>query len=228
MGNEAIWTFVADDGFYKSCLKYRDLFKKYNLKGTVALVTDWVDVNYASGDKLATGCYCGNWDEWKDLVDEGYIDIANHSTSHQKLTKVEDLDGEINDSFKKIPFEVLGFVCPYGETSVKVIEKIKENHLACRTTDDGYNSIQNPNWYRLKTKYANKNLDKMNNNVDQTIREKTWIIEMWHGLDGEGWKPIDSSICEKHLEYVSKQVAEGKIQILTFNDAIRKIRGLNA
>ena len=222
MEHEAIWTFIADDGFYKSCLQYRDYFKKYNLKGTVAVVTDWVDSNYASGDKLAQGCYCGTWDEWKELVTEGYFDIANHSASHKKLTEVQDLEYEVNGALKKIPFEVLGMVCPYGATSSEVIEKVKEKHLACRTTDDGFNSLTQPNWYKLKTKYADKNLDKMNNYVDQAIREKTWIIEMWHGLDQEGWKPINSTTCEKHLEYVSKQ----NITVLTFNEAIKKLRGL--
>lgn len=202
---KAIMTFTSDDGLYNSVVKYNEIFKKYNIKGTVALNTS--TVTGENNIKITS-----TWQQWRDLLKDGKIDIANHTHSHTSLPAADyaRLDYEINDAQREIKQElpgqqVISMCNPFVGKSDKTDEVIKQNHYSARNGEKGYNTLSPSanEWYRLNYQYVlsstkEKDMDRW---VDSAIKNGKWLIEVWHGIDGDDWEPSTYEICDEHMKY---------------------------
>jgi len=239
---QAIWTFTTDDGLYNSVVQYNNLFKKYELKGSVGLNSNSIQdtdngLNWISQNGFHF--YCGTWDLWKALLADGKFDIVNHSASHYNLTEISSsqLDSEINGAratllsrFNRQP--VLGFISPFGQSNNSATSVIRQQHFADRSFDEGTNSLDPSNdlWYNLLTysAVADVSVNTMNSWIDSTIADKEWCIETWHGILCDAtasetlWSPPTYDICEGHLSYVANNL--DKLWNATYTEAIQYIR----
>ena len=218
---DAIYTFVTDDGVLDSVKWYTEEFKDNGLKGTVALVTDWVGTK----EKM------GTWTEWKNLIDvDGSVfTAANHSKSHKTLTSLSDdeLNTEVNDSLATIKRElpnqkVLGFCLPYNAYNDNVKNAVKENHFAMRASGSGLNNIptSREDLYGTKFQIIRNNLsaDVMNSWVDDAISQKKWLMELWHGVEATDEYTTTKEIASNHFEYLGSK--KDKIWIADWDDVI--------
>ncbi len=218
---DAIYTFVTDDGVLDSVKWYTDEFKNNGLKGTVALVTDWVGTK----EKM------GTWAEWKELIDveSSVFTAANHSKSHKTLTELseDELKIEINDSRATIMSElsnqkVLGFCLPYNAYNQEVLDAVKENHFAMRANGTGLNAIpaSRNDLYSTKFYLIENDLtaDDMNGWVDDAISNKKWLMELWHGIEASDKYTTTKEIASHHFEYIGGK--KDKIWIADWNDVI--------
>jgi beta-galactosidase len=211
--------FTTDDGLLKSVKIYVAEWKKLNLRGTCAIIAGSVSAS--------------EWGEWKKLVDEGYLDLGNHSLNHPNLTTQTwaQLETEVNgakDAIEKnMPgYKVVTFLCPEGAYNDLVITKVMERHAANRVVDRGYNSF-NPTvaqLYRLKRQQilGATTVDEMNGWVNQAISQGQWLIEAYHGCDAEGWEPPPCNLLLQHYGFVATKLDQ--IWNGTFNQVIKYIK----
>lgn len=208
-------TFTTDDALYRSCLFYRSKFEEYGLRGTVAITADFVCPS-TNSDITENNGY-GNWEQWKALVDKEYFDVANHTKSHPSLDKIsaEQLEVEVNAAREllqaKFPGQkVLCMANPFVVTNDTIDAVIRQQHFSARNGQSGYNSLSPTmeEWYHLNYQIALSHLtaEDMNAWIDTAIDKQSWLIEMWHGVDGQGWEPPASAECDRHLEYLSNHL----------------------
>ncbi len=208
-------TFTTDDALYRSCIFYQSRFKEYGLKGTLMLPTQFICPSPNAYITESNG-FAG-WEQWQAFIGEGFFDVANHTKSHPYLNQIsaEQLEDEVNGAQallrEKFPGQkVLCMANPYVVTDDTIDAVIRQRHFSARNGGNGYNSL-NPTeheWYRLdfQTALHKSTAEEMNAWIDHAIENKLWLIEMWHGVDGQGWEPPSSEECDKHLLYLSQKL----------------------
>ncbi len=222
---KAIMTFTSDDGLYDSVVKYNEIFKKYNIKGTIAVNTSTV-----TGENNIR--ITSTWQQWRDLLKDNRLDIANHTHSHTRIPDADNakLEYEINDAQRELKNELPGqqiiSMCnPFVSKSDRTDEVIKQNHYSARNGEKGFNSLSPTanEWYRLNYQYVVSNTKEqdMNRWVDSAIKNSKWLIEVWHGIDGDDWEPSTYEICDGHLKYVA---GKKELWIATLSDVTKYIQ----
>ena len=124
--NEKSIAFSVDDA-YLSFFEYAwPIFKKYKIPVTLFVSTDIIDSNTAG--------YM-SWSQIKQFIDEGGS-IGQHTSTHlhmplnsKKYVK-EDLLNSHRSFIKNIGFVPKLFAYPYGETSLAIIELLKELNIS--------------------------------------------------------------------------------------------------
>jgi hypothetical protein len=92
--------------------------------------------------------------------------------------------------------------------------------------DRGYNSFAptRQEIFRLKRQQilANSTAAQMNGWVDEAVRQGRWLIEAFHGCDGEGWEPPPCAELASHYAYVAARLPV--LWVATFSEIIYYIR----
>lgn len=206
-------TFTADDNLYRSFLFYQSRFREYGLKGTVMLTTNFVlpDEKKAANDDFTT------WEQWQAFIAEGFFDVGNHTISHPYLDRIPaaQLESEVNEAQallrQKFPGQkVLCMANPFVVTNDDIDVVIRQQHFSARNGQGGFNSLDpgDNEWFRLnfQTALHHSTAENMNKWIDEAMEKGMWLIEMWHGVDGQGWEPPASAECDKHLYYLSQHL----------------------
>ncbi len=236
-GKDAICTIMSDDGYWVSSQFFNEAFKEYGFRGTIAYVADYTAATEGQGKY-------GTVEQWRKLLAEGYLDIANHSKSHSgHLTRSwnaslsdteyeELLETEINGARNVLrnmfpEQKVLGYVLPFNAYDANVIAKTKEDHYAIRGGGSSSNSIDptEDELFAVKSYDCNGEVpvDTMNGWVDSAIADGRWIVEMWHGIEGDHiYNPPSKEHVKAHLNHVKSK--EESLWIATYTEAIQYIR----
>lgn len=127
---------------------------------------------------------------------------------------------EVVDSKKNLVdkgFKINSFVYPYGEYDKKVRELVKKHYLSARSTNRGLNDLSETNLYELKICMWNKwtSLTEANKWVDKAIREKKWLIEVFHLVSDENKTDYEYFTSVINLKNHLKYIASKKIRIVT-------------
>jgi len=115
---------TIDDGWKTAKTIAAPILKKYGFKATLFIYTDLI----RSKPNNITLC----WDEIKEMIDEGIVEVQSHTASHSDLTKLKEssIERELEES-QKIIKENLGInvkylAYPYGNFNDQVIDKLKK------------------------------------------------------------------------------------------------------
>ena len=232
---KAIWTFTSDDSLIQSCEYFSDQFNRLGLRGTLAMVLKFIlNSDGTPNDSIVN--------RFKAIFANDNFDITNHTYDHTKpLERPDDVvywRHQIHDAqerFEEIfPGErVFTVANPWVQNTPVLDSIIKERNWAGRngtnTTTDfaANNNSLNPSeeeWFRLKWQHGNSSctLDRMKGWVDAALRDGTWVLELWHGVDGEGSSPVSTSIATPYFEYVASKKED--LWIATFNEAVAYLR----
>ncbi|MEG1705270.1 MAG: polysaccharide deacetylase family protein [Clostridia bacterium] len=142
------------------------LFKKYNLKASIYVITDYINgENYLTTEQLI------------EMKNSGLIDIQSHSISHRKLTTIsfKEAKNEVINSKLKLK-ELCGvysnvFCYPVGDYNSKVVDVVKENYSFCLNMLGGmYNSSKHSR-YNIPRIYANRSMS-MNEYISYLNKSK--------------------------------------------------------
>ncbi len=205
----AAYTFVSDDGLYSSVEFFNSEFKRLDLCGTVALISGWVG-NPGAGE----GYDYGTWDKWRALLDDGRFTVSNHTYMHPTFVNQDKsvYEYQINKGYevlkKELPKQKILSVCaPGNAVNDTVREAVSQKHYSLRGggTENSL-PITEKSLYSVgfKTVTNETTLETMNLWVDNAIFSNKWLMEMWHGVEDEGWSPPSKANATAHFEYVAQ------------------------
>ena len=141
--NQPLLSLTFDDGQEDNITTSLPVLNQYGFKSTQCLATEFVSNDAAAPDRI------------RAFYNSGH-EICSHTITHPQLTKVTNaqLTKELRDS-KKLLESIIGrtvpnFATPYGDYNSKVLTGIKQYYTSHRTVDEGYNSKDNFDIYRIR------------------------------------------------------------------------------
>jgi len=213
---KAYLTFTFDDGYKSIYTEVLPIFKKYNLRGTVYVITNLTGKEFEN-EKLM------NWSEINELQEYGF-EIGCHSANHIDLTDLneKEIRSELRISKEKLLEEgilVKSLAIPYGKYNEKIKNIAKEYYSSVRASVWGYNDLSNIDKYNLKSKWITNEtkVSTIKSWIDEAVEEKKWVILMFHKIGEE-----DSlySISPNKFEEIIKYMKLKKIEIKTISEIV--------
>jgi peptidoglycan/xylan/chitin deacetylase (PgdA/CDA1 family) len=212
---KGILTLSFDDGL-KS--QYDTAFKemqKHNYKGTLFLLADWEGL--FERRELIT------FKEAKEIQNNGW-EIGSHSLDHKDLTILsnEEIKKELEKSKEILEdegFEIKTVAFPFGNHNKKIIEEAKKYYSASRPLENGFNSIENPDFYNLKSKWVMKkhSSEEVCSWIKKANENGLWLILDFHNI-GKEQTPWDFS--EEKFKEVLECIENEGIEVKTIKEVL--------
>ncbi len=210
-----IVSLTFDDGSPNQFTIGIQSLKERNLPASFYLITDLID---SVTENILNTVFDSNYE------------IGSHTVKHRDLVNISAIDAQLellnSQAFLNEHFGVnsgLTLSYPWGNYNSSVKKLAKEIYIAARSTRVGYNSIYSLDRYALRMQCFDKKtgLGNANSWVDYAIRNKKWLIEMIHGIDGIGFSPVDHQVLTDHLDYIKK--LEDKLWCTSVSNVIKYI-----
>jgi peptidoglycan/xylan/chitin deacetylase (PgdA/CDA1 family) len=127
-----------DDGYEDNFLNALPVLKRYNLKATIFLATDFIGKELGSQNNAPLKML--NWEQIFEMHKSGLIDFQPHTAGHVDLAKISpaEAEGEILQS-RNLLEEKLGKKCdffayPWGRYDSKIMDILKRNGFKSAVT----------------------------------------------------------------------------------------------
>ncbi|AZU61064.1 polysaccharide deacetylase family protein [Neobacillus mesonae] len=171
-------TFIDDDGYSEVMTRLKPLFDRKGIKGTLAIVSDWV----GKAGNLSQS-------EILQLQNEGW-EIASHEKTHIAMGSITDeaiINREIVQSKEELlgmGFNVKNIVYPFGQTSAKLLEYVKKVYRSGTITNIPANdsTVTTPldTYLVRRVDFSASTLAHYKSVVDKAVSESSWVIFMTH------------------------------------------------
>ncbi len=182
------------------------------------------------------------WDELRRLADRGY-EFASHTVTHPRLAVLDDanLVYELEKSRQDI-LDHLGFKhtfsveCPYGTENERAVHaallryQVARNHMPdadvddlerWNTTDPAASHKEYVRWQRGPL--TETPMELMKSWIDKTAAQgNIWLVLVFHGVDGIGWKPKTSAELKDYFAYINSKKPD--LWVATFQNVAKYIR----
>ncbi|HEX7963081.1 MAG TPA: polysaccharide deacetylase family protein [Candidatus Saccharimonadales bacterium] len=173
--NRGLVTLTFDDGFEENVTTALPVLDQYGFKSTFCFATQYVE-----GIPTAE-------QEVKQIANDGQ-EICGHSVTHPWFTQLTTTqqDYELQHSQQYLQSltgqQVKDFASPYGDYNAAVNTEIKKYYQSHRTTDEGFNSKDNFNPYRLRVQnmMPTTTLAQVQQWVNKAKADHTWLILIYH------------------------------------------------
>jgi len=204
-------SIVFDDGYLETYYNFLPLIKKYNISSTFFIISSLVGKKFEGRQVI-------NWSKVKRLQELGQ-EIGDHTLSHLHLTKLSNQEIVKELSFSKEIFKKQGIIVkdlaiPYGDHNERVINIAKNYYSLIRSSDLGYNKINNLDRYNLKAFFVTKTTDF------QTIKKwidgchsNSWLTLGYHLLEKDNNSNYEYTTSVKLLENTIKYIKSKNIPI---------------
>lgn len=209
-------TMTFDDGHEDNVTTTLPLLNQYGFKSTQCYATQFIEgVPGADQNVLA-------------FFNSGH-EICSHTITHPFLTTLTNakLKNELSHSKQVLETiigqPVLNFASPYGDYNQKVINNIDDYYQSHRTVDEGYNSKDNFNIYRLRVQNVKNTttLEEYQSWLAQAKSTNTWLILVYHRVANDAGQfdtyPADFSA---QLQAISNS----GVTVKTYQDALTEVR----
>ncbi len=176
-------TITFDNGFEDNITTTMPLFDQYKFKVTYCFSTEYLEGQPA---QIAIA---------KAIAAKGH-EICSHSTHHSlNMTTLSpaSLSYEVNHAQAYLQTltgqSIRNFFTPFGAYNDDVVNAIKKVHRAHRPTDEGFNTQENFDIYRLTVQnmLSTTTLAQFQSWVDQAIKDKSWLILVYHRVTPTGF-----------------------------------------
>jgi peptidoglycan/xylan/chitin deacetylase (PgdA/CDA1 family) len=182
------------------------------------------------------------WPEIASLANRQY-EFASHTVTHPRLAVLDDanLVYELEKRRQEI-LDRLGFKhtfsveCPYGTENQRAVRFVLERYQLARNrmpdvfiedidrfsdTDPVSSKREYVRWQRGAL--TETSMDVMKSWVDVTAsHDNIWLVLVFHGVDGIGWKPKTGSELKEYFGYIKSK--EDKLWVATFQDVAKYMR----
>ncbi|MGE5426107.1 MAG: polysaccharide deacetylase family protein [Bacillota bacterium] len=210
-------TLTFDDGFESNINTVLPVFDKYKMEATICNATSFVEGIPEQEANIQT------------FANHGH-EICSHSVNHPDLTTQTstqvnyELDHSQRFLQNLVNQPITNFVSPFGAYNASVNEEIMKYYLAHRTTDEGFNSKDNFNPYRLRVQNmkSNTTLEQFQAWVNEAKADKTWLILLYHVVDNTGIGEYDTykADFDKQMEWL----ANSGVTIQRMDNALRELK----
>ena len=155
-------------------------------------------------------------------------EICSHTVSHPFLTTLTptQLVFELQHS-KQVLETVTGqpvrnFASPYGDYSQSVNNEIRNYYQSHRTVDEGYNSKDNFDAYRLRVQniFNTTTVGELQAWINQAKATNTWLILVYHRVAADAGR-YDSYPADFAAQL--NVINQSGITVKTYNDALNEI-----
>lgn len=202
-----------DDGFEKSNLQIADIYEKFGLSACFnVLAREEVD-----GEKFEDPYH--NWPKgdfklWNELQARGH-EIMPHGLIHHNLAKMPLADAQrsitrcleiFTQELENFQAQEAVYNFAYNASTPEIEAWLPSLVKAFRTGGDAINPLPQRGHVRLTTSaYGPENCEwHLNEQIDRLLAQPSgWLIYNTHGLDDEGWGPIQAAYLESLLERLS-------------------------
>jgi peptidoglycan/xylan/chitin deacetylase (PgdA/CDA1 family) len=182
------------------------------------------------------------WPEIASLADRHY-EFASHTVTHPRLAVLDDanLVYELEKSRQEI-LDHLGFKhtfsveCPYGTENERAVRFALARYQLARNrmpdpfvedidrfsdNDPTSSTKEFVRWQRGAL--TETSMGVMKSWVDLTAsHDHIWLVLVFHGVDGIGWKPKTGSELKEYFGYIKSK--EDKLWVATFQDVAKYMR----
>jgi peptidoglycan/xylan/chitin deacetylase (PgdA/CDA1 family) len=223
-----IVTLSFDDGFKKSSIRTAEIYEKHKLSACINVVAsahrkDFRPPDYPNVPRADFGL-------WDDLKARGH-EIMPHGYKHANkqslpFAEAKDLILRCLDVFDR---ELKGFDrkeaifnFPYNASTPELEKWLPTQVRAFRTGGGAINSVPHKGQTKLTcTSFGPGNCEKaIDREIERLLaKDSGWLIFNTHGLDDEGWGPIQATYLERLLE---RFLAIETVEILPAGTALTK------
>lgn len=185
--NRGLVTLTFDDGFEENVSTVLPVLDQYGFKATQCDATEYVEGIPA---QVAIA---------QEFIAHGH-ELCSHTVTHPYLTQLTQaqIDTELTHS-KNFLEQISGqpvtdFSSPYGDYNVQVNNEIKKYFSSHRTTDEGFNSKDNFNPYRLRVQnmQSTTTLAQFQEWVSKAQADHTWLILIYHVVGTQNLEQFDT------------------------------------
>ncbi len=214
--NRPLLTLTFDDGHEDNATTALPLLNQYGFKSTQCYATSFIE---GQSQAVRDGVLA--------FFNSGH-EICSHTVTHPFLTTLTNPNLTYELSHSKTYLESLigqpvrNFASPYGDYNAAVNDVIDNYYQSHRTVDEGFNSKDNFNIYRLRVQNI---LDTTTASqvaawIEQAQADKTWLILVYHRVANNPG-PYDSytNIFAEHLQ----AIANSGIVVKTYQDALTEV-----
>lgn len=209
-----IVSITFDDGYTSQFGLGLRALNRFNFPATFYLVSDFIDSVKAIELK-------------RNLPFEH--EIGSHSKHHNHLKSIdnncliEEIYGSRYQLEKLLERRVLTFAYPWGEFDQNIKSTVSKFYIASRSANLGYNWLDRIDYYGLKVQAFNQGVESRTADkwVDFAIKNRCWLVEMIHGLEGDGYLPLDSADFVSHLGYINEK--KDDLWVATVSDVIKYV-----
>jgi peptidoglycan/xylan/chitin deacetylase (PgdA/CDA1 family) len=156
-------------------------------------------------------------------------EICSHTVTHPALTQtpLDQLTYELTHSKQYLESitgaPVPNFASPYGDYNAVVNTEIKKYYRSHRTVDEGYNSKDNFNLYRIRVQnlLATTTLAEFQGWIDKAKADKTWLVLVYHRVTAGTPDEFDTKESD-FTQQMNALVASG-VTVKTYNTALDEL-----
>lgn len=214
--NRPLLTLTFDDGHEDNVTNALPLLNQKGIKTTQCFATEFIEEDPVQATSNVRAFY-----------NSGH-EICSHTVTHPMLTTVSNstLTYELQHSQAYlqniIGKPVVDFASPYGDYNATVNAAIKKYYRSHRTVDEGYNSKDNLDPYRLRVQniLSTTTAEQVAAWIKQAQADKTWLILVYHRI-GDNPEEFDTApaVFAQHID----KIQQSGITIKTYNDALNEV-----
>lgn len=225
--DHAMVSITFDDGWEDNTLTALPILKSNNFLSTYYFTTTYLQNSPSTGSINTSGPQAV-----LAFFNDGH-EIGSHSVTHPNLSLLSDaqLSDEIINSKNYLEGilnlgTVKSFSSPDGIYNDKIVSTIKQSYDSHRSTDEGYNTIENFDQYRLKVQNmtSTTTFSEFKSWVDQAIKDKSWLILVYHRVAPTNlgvWDTLQSDFINQ-INYLKTSLVDVK----TINNTLNYISGV--
>lgn len=213
--NRPLLTLTFDDGHEDNVDTALPLLNQYGFKTTQCYATTFIEGNAQAVQDVRAFQNAGH-------------EICSHTVTHPFLTSLNatNLSYELQhsrqylESITGVPID--NFATPYGDYNPTVNAAIKQYYGSHRTVDEGFNSKDNFDKYRLRVQNIldTTPASQVQQWIEQAQADKTWLILVYHRIaDDPGPYDTYTDVFAQQLEVVK----QSGIDVKTYKDALAEV-----
>jgi len=214
--NRPLVTLTFDDGYEDNVTTVLPVLTQYGFKTTQCYETMDVEGNAQATKDVKTFYNAGH-------------EICAHTVTHPQLTTLTtaQVDYELSHSQQVlqniIGASVTDFASPYGDYNQAVNKEIAKYFRSHRTVDEGFNSKDNFDIYRLRVQNMTPTttLAQYQYWLDTAKATNTWLILVYHRVASSGLDPFDTYTSDFKLQM--QALSQSGITVKTWSAALDEV-----
>ena len=221
-----------DDGFEKSFIKTAEIYERHQLSACFNVLATGHEKNFNPVGAYIESSLLGDFELWNELKKRGH-EVMPHGYRHADLTDIplSEAKNLIKKTLDVFETQLEGFDVatsifnfPFNASNQVIEDWLSNEVFAFRTSGRAWNPL--PFNGQKKLTCISKGPENLDDFIQAEINKflagpSGWFIFNTHGLDGEGWGPMSSSLLDELLDRLTSM---DYVSVLPVGSAILKAK----